>query len=114
MKYEISTSEAAEVFDVTGKTICEWSKSGIMVKLAHGKYDLKESLQNWVAYQKCIFEGADNPLELWMNRRDIAWSEAHPIDYTNAELVPLENLRTFEVEIDAAGRITRVVDEAKG
>jgi hypothetical protein len=45
MQFEISTAEAAEIFSVTKKTVCEWGKLGIFEKIAHGKYDLKKSLE---------------------------------------------------------------------
>jgi phage terminase Nu1 subunit (DNA packaging protein) len=108
MQFEISTAEAAELFDVTRKTIAEWAKSGVMVKLAHGKYDLKQSLKNWAAYQRCVFEGFDNPMDTWMIRRDIAWSEEHrPRDVDVRNLIPLDDLEPFEIELDARGRIVR-------
>jgi hypothetical protein len=119
MQNEISTAEAAELFDVTRKTIAEWAKSGVMEKISHGKYDLKKSLKNWTTYQQCIHEGYDNPLDTWMIRRDIAWSEAHPLppyDPDNVELVDIEELMTLQtvtVERDAAGRITRVIGAAE-
>jgi hypothetical protein len=87
MKYEITTAEAAEVFSVTPKTIALWSQQRIMVKLRHGTYDLKQSLQNWTMYQQCIHEGFADPLAIWQIRRDMAWSEAHPLH------CDLENLR---------------------
>jgi hypothetical protein len=77
--HEITTAEAGELFDVTRKTIALWAQYGIMVKLRHGVFDLKKSLKNWADYQRCIFEGHDNPLELWQIRQDLAWSEAHPL-----------------------------------
>ena len=118
-QHEISTAEAAEVFSVTRKTIALWSQQGIMVKLRHGVFDLKKSLKNWAEYQRCIFEGADDPLALWQIRQEIAWSEANPRpDYSNLDLsnIELVDLETFEVELDAAGRITRArrAVEAKG
>ena len=117
MQHEATTRELADILSVTEKTICEWSKSGVMVKLRHGRYDLKKSLENWAAYQKCIHEGYDDPLAVWQIRRDIAWSEAHPLppyDPESVELVDIEELVTqrVTVERDAAGRITRVVGEA--
>jgi hypothetical protein len=119
--HEISTAEAAELFDVTRKTIALWAQHGVMVKLRHGVFDLKKSLKNWAEYQRCIFQGADNPLELWEIRRDIAWSEAHPLppyDPESVELVDIDELvpQRVTVERDAAGRITRVIGEvlAKG
>jgi hypothetical protein len=112
MQHEITTAEAAELFDVTRKTIALWAQSGVMVKLRHGVYDLKKSLKNWVSYQQCIFERADDPLALWEIRQQIAWSEAHPrppFDLENTVLLPLGAMRTFE--LDASGR---VIGEAKG
>jgi hypothetical protein len=112
MQLEITTAEAAELFDVTRKTIALWAQSGVMVKLRHGVYDLKNSLKNWASYQRCVFEGADNPLELWEIRQQIAWREAHPeppLDFENMVLLPLSSMRTFE--LDATGRI--VLGEAK-
>jgi hypothetical protein len=118
MQFEISTAEAAEVFSVTKKTIALWSQRGVMVKLRHGVYDLKNSLQNWTAYQQCIHEGAADPLTLWQIRRDAAWSDAHPlppVDLENlgdmVELVGDLGLQTFEVERDDAGNIKRVIGE---
>jgi hypothetical protein len=114
MQHEITTAEAAEVFDVTRKTICEWAKSGVMEKISHGHYDLKKSLKNWTTYQQCVHEGYDNPLDIWMIRRDIAWNEAHPqphYDPESVELVDIDELATqrVTVERDAAGRITRII-----
>ena len=42
MQHEISTAEAAELFDVTRKTIALWAQQGVMVKLRHGVFDLKK------------------------------------------------------------------------
>jgi hypothetical protein len=117
MQHEISTAEAAELFDVTRKTIALWSQQGIMVKLRHGVFDLKKSLKNWTTYQQCIHDGADDPLELWHIRQQVEWSEAHPLppfDPETVELVGLEELGTLQpvtVERDAAGRIVRVIGE---
>ena len=87
-----------------------------MVKLRHGRYDLKESLKNWTAYQQCIHERAADPLLLWQIRRDQRESEANPqpnFDLENTILVPIEDLglRTYEVELDDAGNIKRVIGE---
>ena len=60
--HEATTAELAEILSVTRKTIALWTQQGIMVKLRHGVFDLKESLKNWSAYQRCIFEGAADPL----------------------------------------------------
>jgi hypothetical protein len=108
MQLTISTAEAAEVFGVTSKTICEWAKVGLLEKVSHGKYDLKKSLKNWAEYQRCIGEGADYPMDRWMIRQELAWSEAHhsaPVDVTN--LRPLPELETFELELVARGRVVR-------
>jgi hypothetical protein len=113
MQYEATTAELAEILDVTKKTVCEWQKSGIAVKLRHGVYDLKRTLINWRDYQRCIFEGADDPLALWEIRQQVAWSEAHPLDVDVKNLRPLPELEPFELELDAAGRIVRVVGEAE-
>jgi hypothetical protein len=114
MQYEISTAEAVEIFSVTRKTIAAWARDGIMEKISHGRYDLKKSLKNFISYQECVHQGYDNPLDTWMIRRDIAWSEAHPqphYDPDNVELVGIDELATqrVTVERDAAGRITRVI-----
>jgi DNA-binding XRE family transcriptional regulator len=144
MQLEATTAELAELLGVSEKTICSWAKHGIMEKLAHRKYDLGASLRNWVEYKKCAFEGYDHPMDVWLIRRDerwlaeeSAWSEeerarryaeleakieALPLDaeggsVTDAyvELVGEElPMRTFEVELDGEGRITRVIGEAKG
>jgi hypothetical protein len=116
MQFEISTAEAAELFSVTKKTIALWSQQGIMAKLRHGTYDLKRSLQNWTEYQRCIHEGAADPMLLWQIRRDQRESEANPqpnFDLENMILVPIEDLglRTYEVELDDAGNIKRVIGE---
>lgn len=96
MQNTITTAEAVELFDVTRKTIAAWAQYGVMVKLAHGKYDLKESLKNWAEYQRCIFEGADNPLDLWQVRRDIADSAGRPQrDVGVTKLRPLGDLVTI-------------------
>jgi hypothetical protein len=110
MQFEVSTSEAAEIFSVTKKTIAEWTKAGIMVKLRHGVFDLKESLKNWTAYQRCIHEGADDPLQLWHIRQQVEWSDAHPLPPYDG-LGDLATLQPVTVERDAAGRIVRVVGE---
>ncbi len=119
--HEATTAELAEILSVTRKTIALWSAQGIMVKIAHGRYDLKNSLINWASYQRCIFEGAVDPLLRWQVRRDIAWSEAHPqplphVDLENlGDMVELTDtdleLRTFEVELDDEGNIKRVIGE---
>jgi phage terminase Nu1 subunit (DNA packaging protein) len=96
MQLEITTAEAADLFSVTRKTVALWAQQGIMVKLRHGVFDLKESLQNWVAYQRCVFEGADNPMDLWQIRRDIAYAEAQrPREIGVGELRSLDDLVTL-------------------
>jgi hypothetical protein len=110
MQNEITTAEAAELFDVTRKTIALWAQQGIMVKLRHGVFDLKKSLQNWVGYQRCVFEGQVDPLQIWEIRRDIAYAEAHrqeSVDVNNLNLRPLDDLEAFYVELDAAGNVVR-------
>ena len=97
MQHEATTAELAEILGVTRKTIALWAQQGIMVKLRHGVFDLKPSLENWVAYQRCIFEGAADPLLRWQVRREIAWSEAHPpaaVDLSKIELVDLSTMET--------------------
>jgi hypothetical protein len=108
MQHEATTRELADILSVTEKTICEWAKHGIMKKISHGRYALKESLENWRSYQQCIHEGYDNPLAIWEIRRDIAWSESHPppeVDVRN--LIPIDDLAMFEIELDARGRVVR-------
>ena len=112
MEREATTTELAEILGVTPKTICEWAKTGIMENVSYGKYNLKNSLRNWAEYQKCIFEGHDDPLNIWQIRQEIAWSEAHyprDVDVRTLNLIPLHDLEleTFEVELDAAGRIVQ-------
>ena len=113
MQKEASTAELSELLGVTEKTIAQWAKHGIMEKLAHGKYDLGESLRNWTAYQKCIHRGCDDPLAVWWIQRDIDWSEAHPLGIGSSSDPIFFGLPAGE-ELDAAGRITRVIGEAKG
>jgi phage terminase Nu1 subunit (DNA packaging protein) len=94
MQFEISTAEAAELFSVTKKTIALWSQHGVMVKLRHGVYDLKLSLQNWASYQQAIFQGADDPLTIWRIRQEVEWSEARrPQNVGVSELIPLETAK---------------------
>jgi hypothetical protein len=115
MQHEATTSELVEILGTTRKSVALWSHHGVMVKTSYGRYDLKKSLQNWVAYQKCVHEGYANPLLTWQVRQEIAWSEAQPPrDVGNvelgtlAELVPLDlTFEEFEVELDAAGRPLR-------
>jgi hypothetical protein len=112
MQREATTTELAEILDVTAKTICEWAKAGIMEKVSYGKYDLKKSLKNWAEYQRCIFEGFDNPMDTWRIRQEIAWSDAHrlqDVDMGNIEFVPLvlQELPLPDLELDAAGRMRR-------
>jgi hypothetical protein len=103
MQYEATTSELAEILDVTRKTIALWSQQGIMAKRRHGVFDLKESLKNWAAYQKCIFEGAADPLLRWEVRRDIAYSEAQPLPRVDLEnLRDIAELSTLAVELPEA------------
>ena len=106
--HEATTAELAEILSVTRKTIALWTQQGIMVKLRHGVFDLKESLKNWSAYQRCIFEGAADPLLRWQVRRDIAWSEAHPteaVDITKLELVDLSTMETTVVFDDPLAKM---------
>lgn len=123
---EATTAELAEFFGVTWKTICEWAQSGVVVKLRHGRYDLRESVKNWAEYQRCLAEGGD--LELWEIRREHAWSLAHPdgetpeeiaayyashpeADPAKNDLESLEQLDEFELGED--GRY-RLVGKAQG
>jgi hypothetical protein len=106
MQYEATTHELADVLSVTEKTVCEWARSGIMVKLRHGRCDLKQSLANWAAYQRCVFDRVDDPLELWQIRQQVEWAATHPQPpLENMILTPLADLQTFEVRIDALGRV---------
>jgi hypothetical protein len=118
MQHEATCAELVEILGVTRKTVALWAQHGVMVKTSHGRYDLKASLRNWAEYQKIIREGYDNPLLTWQVRRDIEWSEAHPLpplDPDNVELVDIDELATtpqpVKVEYDAAGRIARVIGE---
>jgi hypothetical protein len=98
MQHEGTTSELAEILGVTRKTIALWSQQGIMEKLRHGRYDLKRSLENWAAYQKCVFEGHHDPLAIWQIRRDIAWSEAHPLRVDLEDLRDISELELVDIE----------------
>jgi hypothetical protein len=75
MQFEITTGEAAEIFSVTKKTVCEWAKHGIMEKTSHGKYNLKNCLRNWVIYQTVIREGHADTWFVWTLRMDPIWKE---------------------------------------
>jgi hypothetical protein len=98
MQYEITTAEAAEVFSITKKTVCEYAKLGIFEKISHGRYDLKKSLVNYIEYQKCIREGYADPWFIWTIRRDERWRReeqeaAHPTpddDLNDIELAEIE------------------------
>jgi hypothetical protein len=119
MQYEISTAEAVEIFSVTRKTIAVWARVGIMEKISHGRYDLKKSLKNFISYQECVHQGYDNPLDTWMVRQEVTWAEENPLpryDPESFELVDIDELvpQRVTVERDGAGRIVRVVGEAKG
>ena len=60
MKIEASTSELAEILGVSSKTIIAWSRPPrLMERVSHGKYRLKESLQNYVEYIKVKSEGGN-------------------------------------------------------
>jgi hypothetical protein len=125
MQIEITTAEAAEVFSITKKTVCEYAKLGIFEKVAHGRYNLKESLVNYLEYQKCIQEGCADPWFVFTLRRDERWREEERADpelakarfermesrLQDEELTPMQS---FEVEVDGEGKIVRVVGEAKG
>jgi hypothetical protein len=96
MQFEITTSEAAEVFSISKKTVCEYSKLGIFEKISHGKYNLKNSLRNYVIYQKVLREGYDNPMLVWSLRMDEIWKEeerqARDGDVKNIESLEFEDL----------------------
>ena len=102
MQLEATTSELATLLDVSEKTICQWAKAGVMVKLRHGRYDLGRSLQNWTAYQRCVHEGFDHPLDTWAFRQEALWIEEERAD------PELRKRRFAEIEaLDAQGRVTR-------
>ena len=116
MQFEITTAEAANVFSVTRKTIADWRAKGIMVKTSDGKYNLRESLRNFIEYRDVLREGGD--LDLWWLRcEQREYEREHPpidwstVDMSKIELTPLKVLdapmKTFEVETDAEGRIQR-------
>lgn len=106
MRKQATTAELSELLGVTEKTIAQWAQHGIMAKLAHGKYDLGESLRNWTAYQKTIHRGCNNPLDVWWIQRDRDWSEAHPLpSYNPANVVLVDISELGTVELDASGRV---------
>ena len=68
IKIEVGTSELAEILGVTSKTIIQWSRPPrLMEKVSHGKYRLKESLQNYVEYMRVKSEGGN--LDTWCFER---------------------------------------------
>ena len=64
MKNEIATTaELADLLVVTEKTICEWARYDLMVKVAHGRYDFRESLRNYLEYKDHCARGGN--LNTW-------------------------------------------------
>ena len=117
MQLEITTAEAVELFSVTRKTIADWTAKEIMAKTAHGTFELKKSLMNFIDYRDTLRNGGT--LEDWlMLRADREYQRDHPpidysqIDMSKVEFAPLVTLdRTFVWEQLSDGSLGRLLGE---
>jgi len=54
----VTTSDLARLFNVTPKTIAEWVKSGLLARLAQGKFDLVASVRSFARHMWDRDDGA--------------------------------------------------------
>lgn len=66
----VDATEMAFLFLVTRKTVAEWANEGRIVRLGHGRYDLKESIRRWMLWKKPVTQE-----DLDQIQREIEWSE---------------------------------------
>jgi phage terminase Nu1 subunit (DNA packaging protein) len=48
----VNATELADLLSVSRKTIAEWAASGIVVRVAHGKYNLRESVRGFAKHMR--------------------------------------------------------------
>jgi hypothetical protein len=101
-----TTAELADLLQVTEKTICEWAKCDLMVRVAHGKYDLRESLRNYLEYKDDTRGGGN--LTTWsmavLPLRESADAEARGMSISDPAY-------TLAVERERAGRLGMDLDD---
>lgn len=107
MPHEVTTLELAEILSCTKKTIADWANKRILVKIAHGKFDLRESLRNWAEYKQCLAEGCT--FFNWQMRYELRWSQEHPNGETDEELERYRRLYSDDSDPDAQPIVT--IDE---
>ncbi|WP_207559092.1 hypothetical protein [Geobacillus thermoleovorans] len=61
---EVSTSELAEIFGLSDRRIRQLEKEEALVKISRGKYDLKASVQRYIAFIKEQAEKTEEELDL--------------------------------------------------
>lgn len=61
---EVSTSEIAEIFGLSDRRIRQLEKEEALVKISRGKYDLKASVQRYIAFIKEQAEKTEEELDL--------------------------------------------------
>jgi len=91
----VSAAELAKVLGVTRKTIAEWVFRGLVVKVAHGRYDLRASVRTYIRYLRARRDSTDAEIE--QIRRDQEWYEQH-----GQKLLPGTVIELYELNEDAA------------
>ena len=98
----VSAMELAGFLDLSRNRIAELAARGAVVRTAHGRYQLKESVQGYLAYLRARCDGS--------RAADPARSARQRLDDANARLAETE-LEAVEGEWLPVGMLTTAVSE---
>jgi phage terminase Nu1 subunit (DNA packaging protein) len=103
--FVVSTKEIAEILGFSKRRIGQLEKEGALVKIGHGKYDLKASVQRYIEYIKAQAEKTDEELDLT--------KEKTLLTRANRQKVELE-LQIMRGELHRSEDVRRVMNNMLG
>ena len=98
MKYLITTNEIAEIFSLSERRIQQLTKEGVLKNTSRGKYNLKESIKDFIKYKielsRSKYSSCEIDISEARRRKEVAEAELKEIELkkTKEELVSEEEV----------------------